>query len=77
PAFHGISAKLIPSAIPGLDVPLLFPNHPTRVIVGFLMSLLAGFLGVFVLGLIGYPIPVLPALIPTFCTGAITAIFGN
>ncbi|OFM50720.1 PTS ascorbate transporter subunit IIC [Aerococcus mictus] len=76
-AFHGISAKLIPNAIPGLDVPLLFPNHPTSVIVGFLMSLLAGFLGVFVLGLIGYPIPVFPALIPTFFTGAITAIFGN
>lgn len=77
PAFHGISTKLIPNAIPGLDVPLLFPNYPTSVIVGFLSSLLAGFLGVFILGLLKYPIPVFPALIPTFFTGAATAIFGN
>lgn len=77
PAFHGISTKLIPNALPGLDVPLLFPNYPTCVIVGFLSSLTAGFLGVVVLGLLNYPIAVFPALIPTFFTGAAAAIFGN
>lgn len=77
PAFHGISEKLIPNAIPGLDVPLLFPNHPTSVIVGFLGSLIAGFIGVAILGVIGYPVAVFPALIPTFFTGAAAAIFGN
>lgn len=77
PAFHGIADKLIPNAKPGLDVPLLFPNHPTSVIVGFLTSLAAGFIGMAVLGLVNYPIAVFPALIPTFFTGAATAIFGN
>ncbi|SHJ10320.1 PTS system, ascorbate-specific IIC component [Clostridium amylolyticum] len=77
PAFHGISNKLIPNAIPGLDVPLLFPNHPTSVLVGFICSLLAGFVGMTILGLLKYPIIVFPALIPTFFTGAVTAIFGN
>ncbi|AOM84489.1 PTS ascorbate transporter subunit IIC [Salisediminibacterium beveridgei] len=77
PAFHGIADKLIPNAKPGLDVPLLFPNHPTSVIVGFLTSLTAGFIGMAFLGFINYPVAVFPALIPTFFTGAATAIFGN
>lgn len=77
PAFHGIADKIIPNAVPGLDIPLLFPNYPTSVIVGFLVSLFAGFFGMWFLGMINYPVVVFPALIPTFFTGAITAIFGN
>ncbi|MBF4693989.1 PTS ascorbate transporter subunit IIC [Fusibacter ferrireducens] len=77
PAFHGISEKLVPNAVPGLDVPLLFPLHPTSVIVGFLSSLTAGIIGMLILGAIKYPVVVFPALIPTFFTGAVTAIFGN
>lgn len=76
-AFHGIADKLIPDAIPGLDVPVLFPNYPNSVILGFLMSLITGLIGMWILGLINYPIAVFPALIPTFYTGAVTAIFGN
>ena len=77
PAFHGIAAKVIPNAVPGLDVPLLFPNYPTSVIFGFLVSLAAGFIGMGILGAVNYPVVVFPALIPTFFTGAVTAIFGN
>ena len=77
PAFHGIADKVIPNAVPGLDVPLLFPNYPTSVIFGFLVSLAAGFIGMGILGAVNYPVVVFPALIPTFLTGAVTAIFGN
>ncbi|QWT17539.1 PTS ascorbate transporter subunit IIC [Collinsella sp. zg1085] len=77
PAFHGIADKVIPGAKPGLDVPLLFPNYPTCVIVGFLCSLASGLVGMVVLAAVGYPVIVFPALIPTFFTGAITAIFGE
>lgn len=77
PAFHGIADKVIPNAVPGLDVPLLFPNYPTSVIFGFLVSLAAGFIGMGILGAVNYPVVVVPALIPTFFTGAVTAIFGN
>lgn len=77
PAFHGISDKLVPNAIPGLDIPLLFPNHPTSVIVGFITSLVASLIGMAILGALKYPVIVFPALIPTFFTGAVTAIFGN
>jgi len=42
-----------------------------------LSSLVAGFLGMWILAALKYPIIVFPALIPTFFTGAITAIFGN
>ena len=77
PAFHGIADKVIPNAVPGLDVPLLFPNYPTSVIFGFLVSLAAGFIGMGILGAVNYPVVVFPSLIPTFFTGAVTAIFGN
>lgn len=77
PAFHGIADKVIPNAVPGLDVPLLFPNYPTSVIIGFLVSLAAGFIGMGILGAVNYSVVVFPALIPTFFTGAVTAIFGN
>lgn len=77
PAFHGISDKIVPNAIPGLDIPLLFPSHPTSVIVGFISSLVASLIGMLILGALKYPILVFPALIPTFFTGAVTAIFGN
>ncbi|SDB80993.1 PTS system, ascorbate-specific IIC component [Pelagirhabdus alkalitolerans] len=76
-AFNGIADRIIPDAKPGLDVPVLFPSYPNSVPLGFLMSLLAGLVGTWILGLVGYPIVVFPALIPTFFTGAITAIFGN
>lgn len=76
-AFHGIADKIIPNAKPGLDIPLLFPNYPNSVILGFLMSLATGLIGMWILGLLNYPIAVFPALIPTFYTGAVTAIFGN
>lgn len=76
-AFHGIANKIIPNSIPGLDIPLLFPNYPNSVILGFISSLAAGLIGMMVLGMINYPIVVFPALIPTFFTGAVTAIFGN
>ncbi|RKD29310.1 PTS ascorbate transporter subunit IIC [Lacrimispora algidixylanolytica] len=76
-AFHGIANKIIPNSVPGLDIPLLFPNYPNSVIVGFLTSLIAGLIGMMILGMMNYPVVVFPALIPTFFTGAITAIFGN
>lgn len=77
PAFHGIAQRLIPNAKPGLDIPLLFPQYPTSVIVGFLMSLTTGIIGMLILAAAHYPIIVFPALIPTFFTGAATAIFGD
>lgn len=76
-AFHGIADKVIPDAKPALDIPLLFPNYPNSVILGFLISLTTGLIGMWILGLMNYPIVVFPALIPTFYTGAVTAIFGN
>lgn len=76
-AFHGISDRLVPQSTPGLDVPLLFPNHPNSVIIGFLCSLTTGLIGMVILGWLQYPIVVFPALIPTFFTGAAAAIFGN
>lgn len=77
PAFHGIANKIIPNAIPGFDIPLLFPAYPTSMIVGFLCSLVTGIIGMLILAACKYPVIVFPALIPTFFTGAITAIFGN
>ena len=53
-AFHGFANKIIPNSVPGLDIPLLFPNYPNSVILGFLSSLIAGLIGMMILGFINY-----------------------
>jgi len=41
PAFKGISDKLIPKAIPALDIPMIFPYAPNALMIGFILSLAA------------------------------------
>lgn len=77
PAFHGVAEKLIPNAMPGLDIPVLFPNHSNCIILGFVVCLISGLVGMVILSTVGYPVVVFPILIQTFFCGASAAIFGN
>lgn len=77
PAFHGVAEKLIPNAMPGLDIPVLFPNHSNCIILGFVVCLISGLVGMVILSAVGYPVVVFPILIQTFFCGASAAIFGN
>ena len=76
PAFKGIADKVIPNAIPALDVPAVFPFANNAVIIGFFFSFIAGLLSMFLLPLLGLKV-IVPGLVPHFFTGAAAGVFGN
>lgn len=76
PAFKGIASRLIPGALPALDSPVMLPYGPNALILGFLVSLVVGIVGVFVLPLLGLPI-IIPGMQQYFFLGGISAMYGN
>jgi PTS system ascorbate-specific IIC component len=68
PAFKGIADKLIPDARACLDIPVLYPYQPNSVLLGFLVSTVAGLVAFFIqLALVGSGVD-LPVIIPTLFT---------
>lgn len=76
PAFEGISSRLIPQAIPALDVPIVFPYAPTAVIIGFGASVLGGLFSMIFLGPLGLAL-IIPGMVPHFFVGGGAGVFGN
>lgn len=76
PAFEGISTRLIPNAIPALDIPIVFPYAPTAVIIGFAFSVAGGLVSMIFLGPLGLAL-IIPGMVPHFFTGAGAGVFGN
>ena len=76
PAFKGFSEKMVPSAKPALDCPVVFPYAPNAVLVGFLFSFLGGIVGLLVLGQLNMVL-ILQGVIPHFFCGATAGVFGN
>jgi len=81
PAFAGIAERVIPGAVPALDVPIVFTYAPNAVLVGFLASVVGGLVGFGILwaGLgAALVVPlILPGMIPHFFTGGGAGVFGN
>ncbi|WNV79355.1 PTS ascorbate transporter subunit IIC [Bacillus atrophaeus] len=76
PAFKGIAEKLVKGAKPALDCPTVFPFAPNAVIIGFLSSLLAGVVSIFLLPVFSLSV-IVPGLVPHFFTGAAAGVYGN
>ena len=76
PAFRGISEKLIPNAIPGLDMPVFFPLAPLSSVLGFIGAFIGEFIGFFILLAVGSPVLMIPGIIATFFDGGIAGVFG-
>jgi PTS system ascorbate-specific IIC component len=76
PAFKGVAEKLIPGARPALDCPVIYPFAPNSLIIGLISGTIGQVLGMVVLALIGWPVP-LPSMIAAFFASGSGAIFGN
>lgn len=76
PAFDGISSRLIPKAVPALDVPIVFPYAPTAVIIGFVSSVVGGLVSMLFLGPLGLAL-IIPGMVPHFFVGGGAGVFGN
>ncbi|OUZ11972.1 hypothetical protein BHE97_03615 [Aeromicrobium sp. PE09-221] len=76
PAFQGIARRLIPTAKPALDVPVIFPFAPNALVIGLVAGVIGQLLGMAVLAAIGWPVPIPSMIVAFFACGA-AAIFGN
>lgn len=76
PAFKGISEKVVPGAVPALDMPVFFPLAPVASVLGFLGAFIGEFLGFAILLLTGSPILMIPGIIATFFDGGVAGVFG-
>ncbi len=75
-AFEGISQKIIPNAVPALDIPIVFPYAPTAVPIGFIASATAGVVALPILGPLGLAL-IIPGMVPHFFVGGGAGVFGN
>jgi len=76
PAFEGISQKIIPNAVPALDIPIIFPYASTAVPIGFVASATAGVVALPLLGPLGLAL-IIPGMVPHFFVGGGAGVFGN
>lgn len=76
PAFKGISDKLVPGAIPALDVPALFGFAPNSLMIGFVSSVIGMIVAMVASSIVFKAVP-LVSIIGGFFTGGVAGIFGN
>lgn len=76
PAFKGFADKIVPNAIPALDIPVFYAYGPISVTVGFIAATIGGLIGIFVTGRF-FPVAVLPGVIGLFFCGGAAGVFAN
>lgn len=68
PAFQGVAEKLIPNAVPALDIPILYPYQPNSTLIGFICASIGGVAAFLIqIALLGTSFE-LPVIIPTLFT---------
>ncbi len=76
-SFKGIQEKLVPNAIPAIDVAALLPFSPNAATLGFIFCTVGTIISIFILVGIGSPILVLPGFIPLFFSGGPIGVVAN
>ncbi len=76
-AFNGISEKLLPGAVIGVDGMAVAPYSPNSVVAGFVLAMIGQAVGIAVLIATKSPILIIPGLVPLAFDAPITAVFAN
>lgn len=76
PAFKGIADKLVPNAVPALDVPAIFAYAPNALMVGFITAVI-GMLVAMLASSAAFGVVPLVSIIGAFFTGGVAGIMGN
>lgn len=76
-SFQGIQQKLVPNAIPAIDVAAILPFSPNAATLGFLFCTLGTIISMGILSLCGSPIMVLPGFTPLFFSGGPVGVVAN
>lgn len=81
PAFEGFSRKVVPGAVPALDIPIVYPFAANGVLIGFIASFAGGLVSFALLATVFGPALglalILPGMVPHFFTGGGAGVFGN
>lgn len=76
PAFKGISDRLVPNAIPALDVPVMFAFGQNALMIGFVTAV-GGMLVAMLASSLTFGVVPLVSIIGAFFTGGVAGIMGN
>ncbi len=77
-SFQGISTRLLPGAVPGIDVAATYGfGSPNAVTVGFLFGALGQFLAIMTLIFFNSPVLVIAGFVPVFFDNATIGVFSN
>lgn len=77
-SFHGISTRLLPGAVPGIDCAATFGfGSPNAVTVGLIFGAAGQFLAIIALIILKSPVVIIAGFIPVFFDNATIAVFAN
>lgn len=76
-AFKGIQEKLVPNAIPAIDVAAMLPFSPNAATLGFIFTTIGTVIAMVILIFTGSTTMVLPGFTPLFFSGAPIGIVAN
>jgi len=77
-SFQGISTKLLPGAVPGVDCAATYGfGSPNAVTIGFLFGALGQFLAIGALIVFNSPVLIIAGFVPVFFDNATLAVFAN
>ncbi len=76
-SFQGISQRILPGAVAGVDCSAIFAFAPKSVVLGLVAGAVGQILGVVLLIVTKSPIFIIPGFIPLFFDNATIAIFAN
>ena len=76
-AFKGIQEKIVPDAVPAIDVAALLPFSPNAATLGFIFTTVGTVLAMLVLLAMNSSIMVLPGFVPLFFSGGPIGVVAN